>query len=127
MKEEECLLTLNRFYSQTKNKMSTIKKYFTYTGLMLCSIFFWKISFAQPKERSYVTSRFTLQLDGSPKGFIKPVEKGDTLIYAIDRLADSILVRKKFDSTFGSTGRRYYLQYRLKKKLAGMKTTRKPE
>ena len=31
--------------------MNIIKKYFTYTALMLCFIVFGKISFAQSKER----------------------------------------------------------------------------
>ena len=87
-----------------------------YVALVLGCIFFEKTSFAQPEERSYSASRFTLQLDGSKKGFIKPIEKGDTLVYTINRLSDSVLIRKKFDSTFSTTGKKYYLQYRLKKK-----------
>lgn len=35
-----------------------------------------------------------VQLDGPKKGFIKPIEKKDTLIYTVNRLADSVLIRK---------------------------------
>lgn len=108
--------------------MIVMKKYFACIIVVtLCFLFFGQRSFAQPKERSYAASRFTVQLNGSKKGFLKPVEKGDTLIYTIDRLADSVLVRKKFDSTFSATGKKYYLQYKLRKNLTGVKVIRKPD
>jgi hypothetical protein len=87
------------------------------TALMLipCFLFFGKTSFAQ-SQRSYTASRFSLSLDGSPRALLKPVEKGDTLVYTVNRLADSILIRKKFDSIPAAGGKKYFLKYQLMKK-----------
>ena len=78
-----------------------------------CCMLLHSSTFAQ-KKRTYTSSKFSLELDGPGKGFLRPVKQGDTLIYAIDKLSDSILIRKKFDSTFGTTARRFFLRYKKK-------------
>jgi hypothetical protein len=102
-----------------------MKKIITAFALLLCFLFFGKTSFAQSK-RSYSASHFSLDLDGSKNGFLKPVERGDTLVYTVNRLADSILIRKKFDSTFGAGGKKYFLQYQVRKKSKVLKPVSKP-
>ena len=100
------------------------KKYITGLLLVTIPVFFSSSLFAQ-NRRSYTTSKFALQPDGPGKGFLQPVKQGDTLTYTINKLADSSLIRKKFDSTFGPTGKRYYLKYK-KKNTPTIPGTKKP-
>ncbi|MBK7289065.1 MAG: hypothetical protein IPI78_01785 [Chitinophagaceae bacterium] len=52
-----------------------MKKYIFTILVLLCIL---NISFAQTKTRTYATGHFGLDIGGQ-QGYIKPVEKGDTL------------------------------------------------
>ena len=73
------------------------------------------ISFAQSQPRSHVSGRFALDIAGT-QGFIKPVENGDTLTYTINKISDSVLVKKKFQTIPTPPGKKYYLKFKVKKK-----------
>lgn len=83
---------------------------------MLLFLCIMNISYAQTKTRSHATGYFALDIAGDGQGLIKPVEKGDTLIYTITKLSDSLLVRKKFNTIPILPGKKYYLKYIVKKK-----------
>lgn len=74
------------------------------------------VSYAQKQTRSHATGRFGLDIAGDDQGIIKPVEKGDTLIYTIIKLSDSLLVKKEFNKAFLLPGKKYYLKFKVKKK-----------
>ncbi|MEO5945236.1 MAG: hypothetical protein ABIP79_00355 [Chitinophagaceae bacterium] len=90
-----------------------MKKYIFTAFVFLCIM---NISYAQKKTKTYVTGRFGLDIAGDEQGFIKPVEKGDTLIYTINKLSDSLLLKKEFNKTLLPPGKKYYLKFKLKKK-----------
>lgn len=89
-----------------------MRKYILITAI--CFFYAATISFAQ-RPRSYTGGRFTLDIAGG-KGLLKPVEQGDTLTYSINKLSDSVLVKKKFQTIPLSPGKKYYLKFKLKKK-----------
>jgi hypothetical protein len=68
------------------------------------------------KERNHSAGNFHLEMAGYSKGYLKPFMHGDTLVYTVKNISDTLLVRKKCDSLFYKYGKRYYLQYRIKSK-----------
>jgi hypothetical protein len=74
------------------------------------------ISFAQ-KPKSYTGGRFALDIAGS-RALLDPVEQGDTLTYTINKLSDSVLVKKKFQTIPIPPGKKYYLKFKVKKKTS---------
>ncbi len=91
-----------------------MKKYIFTILVLLCIM---NISLAQTKTRTYATGNFGLDIGGQ-QGYIKPVEKGDTLIYTINKLSDTLLLKKKFNTIPLPPGKKYYLKYTVKKKPA---------
>ena len=70
---------------------------------------------AQLPSRSYTASNFALVIGSSKGGYLKPIMKGDTLVYTVKSISDTLVVRKKCDSLFNKYGKRYYLRYKIKK------------
>lgn len=89
-----------------------MKKYILTALVFLCIM---NISYAQKEKRTYTSGHFGLDIGGH-QGYIKPVEKGDTLIYTISKLSDSLLVREKFNTIPLPPGKKYYLKFKVKKK-----------
>lgn len=89
-----------------------MKKYFLITAI--CFFAAVTISFAQ-RPRSYAGGHFALDIGGR-QGLLKPVEQGDTLTYTINKLSDSVLVKKKFQTIAIPPGKKYYLKFKVKKK-----------
>lgn len=77
-----------------------------------------QISYAQIKTMTYSSGHFALDIAEDGQGFIKPVEKGDTLKYTMIKFSDSLLVMKKFNTLPLPPGKKYYLKFRVVKKPA---------
>lgn len=83
---------------------------------LLVLLFVTDCLFAQKsKNRSFTGGRFMLDIAGHNVGYLKPVVKKDTLIYTVNDLRDSAIIRTKCDSIFRKINQQYYIQYKLKR------------
>ncbi|MEO5944921.1 MAG: hypothetical protein ABIP30_09175 [Ferruginibacter sp.] len=90
-----------------------MKKYSLFFLFCILACLAGNIASAQ-KQRSYTSGNFQLYLPGQ-EGYLKPIKKNDTLIYTVQHLSDSTLIRKQYDSLFKIKGKKYFLKYNLKK------------